>query len=299
MNDDAIATLVAANPVPELPAVEPVERLYALGVRAAAPDRRSRARKVRHGRAAALVAVLAVAAATTVGLAVTGGSTSLPGVNIAAAAYAATSPGPSIVEVVFVQRFASGNVPPLTIREWLQTSTGRRRVRNELPGSGHFAEVETAIAPGAVENWDSADRSGNVIHREILQRSAPVQTPAEGIEQFRRLFKEDALRVVGHERRAGRLLWKLEGIIGSAKYSANAPLVPTTATVVLVDPKTYLPVLQRQINLTVPGRRVEGEKLLVGFRRLPVDHQSESLLSLRSQHPNARVLTRTLTASQR
>ncbi len=295
MNHDAFATLVAANPVPELPAVQPVERLYPLVGRAAAPDQHPRARKPRLGRAGALVAVLAVAAATTVGLAVTGGGKSGPGVNIAVAAYAALSPGPGIVEAVFVQRFASEKVPPLTIREWLQASTGRRRVRNALPGSGHFDEVETAIAPGSVENWESADRSGNVIHRDMLKGSAPVQTPAEGIEQFRRLYRENSLRVVGRERHAGRLLWKLEGINGWAKYSANTSRVPTTATVVLVDPKTYLPVLQRQVNLTVPGHRVEGEKLLVGFRRLPVDPQTEALLNLQSQHPDAPVLTRTLT----
>ena len=83
--------------------------------------------------------------------------------------------------------------------------------------------------------------------------AGPDRTPA-GIATYRRLYRDGTIRLVGRERRDGRLLWKLEGDVAFAFHSFHAKPVPIMAVVVLVDPRTYLPVVQRTVSL-LPGHR--------------------------------------------
>ena len=327
--DDTLARLAAANPVPELPAAEPPERLRRL-IEAeghAVSDARRRTPTGRLMRPLAAVGAAVVAA--TVGLVLSNGASS-PSINIAAAAYAATAAGGDVVEARFVERtrLPHGRVVRYDHREWLDVAAETRRDRTILSASltarallnrrdrkAPGTTLELATSPHWLETWSSSEadvvrripsssreREAEVVRR-ILSSSrkrltdAPQpaagagvgQSPA-GIEAFRRLYREQPLKLIGHERWHGRLLWKLEGYVGFARTSAHAKLVPILAEVVLVDPRTYLPVVQRQILLTTRGRHVEGEDELVGYRRLPLGASSEALLKVTSQHPHARVL---------
>jgi hypothetical protein len=307
--DETLALLAAANPVPELPAAEPPERLRRLieaeGHAVSGARRRTPASRLMRPLAASLAALTAA----TIGLVLSNGASS-PGLNIAAAAYAATSSGSGVLEARFVDRtfLAHGRVVASHHREWIDASTGMRRERRTLPAllvrHPLASEYELAQTPNWIETWGSAPGERNVIHRvRYGSRPTPVsdprpapssgaaQTPA-GIETYRRLYRDGAIRLVGRERRDGRLLWKLEGDVGFVRSSFHAKLVPIMAVVVLVDPRTYLPVIQRTVNL-FPGhqRQVQQESELLGYRRLPSGAASEALLKLSSQHPRARVVT--------
>ena len=340
-DNDTLALLAAANPVPELPAAESPERLRRLieaedhtegGARLHTPAgnlieaeghtvggarRRAAARRLMRPLAAVGAAMLAA----TVGLLLSNGASS-PGLNIAAAAYAATSSGSGVLEARFVDRtfLAHGRVVTSHHREWIDATTGMRRERRTLSAliGRHPSEIyELASSPGWIEIWDSAAGEQNVVRRvrysaeqKVVRRvrysaagergGAPrpdgprggtTQTPT-GVATYRRLYRERSIKLVGRERRDGRLLWKLEGDVGFALYSFHAKLVPIMAVVVLVDPRTYLPVVQRTVSL-LPGhrRQVQAESELLGYRRLPGGAASEALLKLSTQHPRARVVS--------
>jgi hypothetical protein len=122
---------------------------------------------------------------------------------------------------------------------------------------------------------------------------SPLQ--AEGIGLYRWLYREHAFKLVGSEQLDGKQLWKLEGNLTVARFSGrkHAKVVPMIGLVVLVDPSTFLPVIQREIRLRVPGHPVTMETQLVSYRRLPADAASEALLQLSPQHPGVPVITTT------
>jgi hypothetical protein len=305
MSNHTIARLAAANPVPDPPPVEPAERLHRLIEAEGHATGGARRRTPAHRRMRPLAAVGAAMLAAAVGLLLSDGASS-PGLNIAAAAYAATSSGGGVLEARFVDRMflAHGRVATSHHREWIDASTGMRRERRTLPAliSRHPHLVyEMASSPGWIEAWSNAAGQANVIYRvryrarpalagapQPVSDSGATQEPA-GIETYRRLYRDGAIKLVGRERRDGRLLWKLEGVVGFARTSARAKLVPLLALVVLVDPRTYLPVVQRAVNLLTGHRRqVQEESELLGYRRLPGGAASEALLKLAAQHPHAR-----------
>jgi hypothetical protein len=264
--------------------------------------------------------VLAVVLASVIGLLLADGSSG-PGVNVAAAAYAATSADGGVVEAQFVEHlFSRGRITAtLHSREWIDTSTGRRRSQRFLPHAvlrhGQPVAFEIATTPGWTELWNGSEEGPEVIRRFRARPLAnknlaggAVQPPAsespaevqlerrqtiEGVTLYRQLYQEGSVKLVGRERLHGRLLWKLEGYTGFAFHSlgAHAKAQPIIAAVVLVDPQTYLPVIERQINLLAPGHPVQVESELLTYRRLPAGAASEALLSLSKQHPGARVLT--------
>lgn len=321
--DDTLALLAAANPVPELPAAEPAERLRKLieaeGHTAGGARRRTPARRLMRPLAAAGAALTAA----TIGLVLSNGASS-PGLNIAAAAYAATSSGSGVLEARFVDRvfLPHGRVTTSHHREWIDASTGMRRERRTLPGlriGGHrgrqLHEVyEMASSPDWIEGWSSAPSERNAIDRikspaghvpTGVPQPAPGSGAPAGIETYRRLYRDGTIRLVGRERRDGRLLWKLEGDVGFSFHSLHVhgkafglhasrrKLVPIMAVVVLVDPRTYLPVVQRTVLLLSGHRRqVQQESELLGYRHLPGGAASEALLKLSAQHPHARVVTK-------
>src|ERR1700729_2337055 len=165
MSVDAMSRLAAANPVLDQPAVESPERLCRLiEDDAATPELGERCnggsptgRGSRNHRRVLVVAPLCLAASVVGGVLSSGSSG--PGVNVAAAAYAATSPQPGIVEAVFVTHIERGIQAGsiLRQREWDDAGRGLRRERVT------FAEVhdgrrethvsESASAPGRRETW--------------------------------------------------------------------------------------------------------------------------------------------------
>jgi hypothetical protein len=296
--DNTLALLAAANPVPELPAAEPPERLRRL-IEAEGQAVGGAQRHTPTGRIVRTMAAAAAMLAATVGLLLSNG-TSSPGLNIAAAAYAATSSGSGVLEARFVDSMflPRGRVVASHHREWIDASTGMRRERRTLSALiGRHPPVvyELASSPDWIETWSSAAGERNLIKRIRYPRAASgggaAQAPA-GIATYRRLYRERSIRLAGHERLDGRLLWKLEGDVAFAFHSFHAKPVPIMAVVVLVAPRTYLPVVQRTVSL-LPGhrRQVQMESDLLGYRRLPGDAVSEALLKLSLQHPRARVVT--------
>jgi len=245
------------------------------------------------------VGALIAAAAITVGLSVSGGSSG-PSLNVAAAAYAATSPGTGIIEAVFVERFYQRSHVRVTMRhrEWIDAVTGRRREQRSLK-NGRLEEL--ASAPGRIEQWISLDaREADVVRRLLTgaRSGSPsfgsLPTQDTGIALYRRLYQQGRMRLIGRERHGGQLLWKLETPpIAVAYLRTNSRPVPLAGLVVLVDPNTFLPVIERQIDLQLPGHPIQKESSLVGYRHLPNSAASEALLDLAALHPSARVITTT------
>lgn len=288
MRENAIARLQAANPISYVPAVEPPERLRRL-IEDQPPRLLDRRRDVPRARALRTLLALAILIG---GLVVAGTIIwrTGPSLNVAAAAYAASSPTSGILEARFIERLFDTPHPIISYRrrEWIEASSGKRREQRTL---ANHVTLEVANSPGWVETWTGSAHSKNAINRMRYRPagSAPSTEHTSGIETYRRLYLEHSIRLVGHERLHGRELWKLESVIGFARYSTHSKLVPMIAEVVLVDPSTYLPVVQRQINLLRPGHPVFAESELVAYRRLPSDPQSQALLELSAQHPGLRV----------
>jgi len=319
MTIDALARLSAANPVSAPPAVESAERLRRLidderpsEVASGQPDRRRRV-----APRVLSVSLLAVGVAAVVALLATGSSG--PGVNIAAGAYAATSPGSGIVEAEFVVRsYHEGRlVATLRQREWVDAATDQRRELVRIDGapagrrtSGAprgvrpvHAVQDRVEAPGLIENWTSGSEA-HMIHRMRtsgdLQISGAIEgirlDGVEGIKLYRRLYREGAMRLVGRERVGGRLLWKLESHLPPALAREIH-----TRLIVLVDPKTFLPVREIEHPVAEVGSSEHGprrwlrlgrvESDLVVYRHIPAGKAATELFDLAAQHPGARVVT--------
>jgi hypothetical protein len=311
MTVDSMSRLAAANPVLDPPAVESPERLRRLIEddapsldgrdefhRSSSANRRSRVRR------RALVAAALCAAASVIGVLLTSGSSG-PGVNVAAASYAATSPRAGIVEAVFVTRIFRGSQAGGTLRqrEWLDSAAGMKREQDSTTGPyGDTREthvLETVSAPGRVELW-SAGREANTVTRlrahgdtrfNMAFGGIPL-TGLEGIKLYRQLYLRGGMALVGRERYQGRLLWKLESRPFTAANNGRKLAVAThTKLIVLVDPKTFLPVNERQVDVALPGHPTLVESNLLSYGRY-VGGQSEGrLFDLAAQHPRARVLT--------
>lgn len=317
MTDDVLRLLADANPVPDTPRVESPESLRRLIEAEGPPPSAARRRPQARRRAAKAIVALAVAgAAVTTGLALSDGSPQR-GLDVAAAAYAAISSGGGVLEAQFLQRDFVPRHRPIVerYREWVDVSAGMRRERRtvRMPGPKGGKEVpvtiEVATSPGWLESWSDApwERRRGVIQRREYpnspssgKRSQGGVSPGEassmaqgGIEAFRRLYLTGSLRLAGHERLRDRLLWKLESVVPlGVGVTDHRGFKQVYVMVVLVDPSTFLPVLERSFNELAPGRRErEPERELLEYRRLPPGSASEALLSLPSQHPGARVVT--------
>jgi hypothetical protein len=319
MSVDAMTRLAAANPVLHPPAVESPERLRCLveGEASAVDlgERRSGSSKTGKGRwlgRRALVAAGVCVAASVVGVVLSSGSSG-PGVNVAAAAYAATSPRAGIVEAVFLARVFRGSEAGGTLRqrEWIDSSKGLRREQDSTTGPyGDRAEthvLESVTAPRRWESW-SAGREGSVVTRVRLPDDVKMNlafdgislTGVEGIGLYRQLYRLGGMKLVGHERHKGRLLWKLESRpiangrrLTAATHTRRVVLTVATHTrlVVLVDPKTFLPVVERQVDIAQAGHPTVVENDLLSYRHYAGGESEGRLFDLALQHPNARVHT--------
>jgi hypothetical protein len=313
MSVDTMTRLAGANPVLDPPAVESPERLRRL-IEDDAPaldlgewlsDRSPKARGSRLRRRALIVVPVCVAA-SVVGVVLSSGSSG-PGVNVAAAAYAATSPHAGIVEAVFLARVFRGSQAGGTLRqrEWSEAKTGRRRMQDSTTGPyGDTREthvLEMVFAPGLWETW-SAGPEANVItrlrgHQDLkidMQFDGIALDGLEGIKLFRQLYRLGGMTLVGRERHIGRLLWKLESrTIGHSYADGRMLAIKATHTklIVLVDPKTFLPVSERQVDVALPGRPTIVESNLVSYRNIEGSEPASKLFDLAAQHPGARVHT--------
>jgi hypothetical protein len=309
MTVDSMARLAAANPVLDPPAVESPERLRCLIEDDAATlelgehrDGSSPTGGGSRSRRRVLVVASLCLAASVVGVVLSSGSSG-PGVNVAAAAYAATSPKPGIVEATFVTRIERGIQAGSTLRwqEWDDAGMGLRRERlTFVEALGQKREThlsESASAPGRRETWSRGRLEVSTIVRRKVPRELTTRMAfggitlegVEGIALYRRLYRDGLMRLVGHERRDSRLLWKLES--RPASYDANGRRVAIhTRLVVLVDPKTFLPIVERLIDVALPGHPTLLESDLLSYRQLPAGAGHSKLFKLTAQHPNARVL---------
>lgn len=318
MTPDIIDALAALNPAPTPPEVESVERVLATIHEAPRAASWAERRRWLTRRQSIVGGSSILLAACAVGLVLAGGSSG-PGVNVAAAAYAATSTGSGIVEAEFVEHLFSAGRPTVKFhdREWIDTTTESRREQRLLPTAirhhGQPVTFETASTPGWVEVWNGAGTS-NAIYRfrdrpnalgippSSPETKSPATTPQlllaqrqaiEGVTLYRRLYQQRSVKLVGRVRLYGRILWKLEGDNGWAFHSlrTHGKFEPISRIIVFVDPRTYLPVIERQINLIVPGHPVQAETQLLSYRRLPATTATEALLKLSTQHPNAQLVT--------
>ncbi len=307
MTVDSMARLAAANPVPEAPAVEPPERLRrliegdmpALDLDDARPGSSPTGRRSRLRHRALLAAPVCLLAGV-VAVLLTSGSSG-PGVNVAAAAYAATSPRSGMVEAVLLTRILRGSQAGGTLRqrEWLDSAKGLRREQNSTAGpygDTHETHVlELVSAPRRWESW-SAGREANVVTRVKVSRAARMNmafggialTGVEGIALFRQFYRRGGMVLVGRERHEGRLLWKLESRLGDA-LGRRLGVATHTRLIVLVDPKTFLPVSERQIDIALPGHPTMVESNLLSYGRYAGTESEGSLFDLAAQHPSARV----------
>ncbi len=308
MSVDAMTRLAAANPVLDPPTVESAERLRCLieddtpmpgiGERL---DTRSPMGKSSRIRRRALVAVPICVAASVAGVVLSSGSSG-PGVNVAAAAYAATSPQQGIVEAVFVMHIERGIQAGsiLRQREWDDAGRGLRRERVKFTeahdGKRQTHVSESASAPGSRETWYRGHLEVSKVPRERAPRDLRLRLAfgevtldgVEGIALYRALYRGGMMKLVGRERRNGLSLWKLEST--PTGYDVNGRSVAiNTRLVVLVAPKTFLPIVERVIDVALPGRPVALESNLLGYRRLPPGEGNDKLFDLTAQHPDAHV----------
>ncbi|MGA9874443.1 MAG: hypothetical protein WBQ21_01390 [Solirubrobacteraceae bacterium] len=328
MNDDPMALLVAANPVPQPPPVDSPEalrrRIEAEAEREQAPgsaERRfvrtgergrvlgGRVRWVRPAFGGLLLAVLVSVA----GVLLSAGSPG-PGLNVLAAVYAATMPKPGIVETVTLTRSYSGAGRERTerLREWSDSGLQFKRGLTTVTGSHIPASnpkiLDVVYTPRVWEAWSNTRGSSllpwngshqpNTVHRIAWYRSfhpdeQRMGFAGEGLvgeawaQRFRSLYRAGQMRVVGHQRRGGRSLWKIEEGAAGAKARARED---GTRYYVLVDPHTFLPVYTRLINLALPGDPAIYETELLGYRTLSAGDASQRVFDLAAQHPSSRVL---------
>jgi hypothetical protein len=227
--------------------------------------------------------------ALAINLTLSGGSSG-PGVNVAAAAYAATSPGNGVIEAEFLIRPSLPGLAqtPIRHREWLDAASGRRR--EQTLGRSGSVESELLTSPGRAEVWESGPTPAGTILRFKDQAPASEPVKPDGLGLYRRLYEGGSVRVVGRETLDGRVLWKLEGIVGFTRRRSRGPLRPVFGEVVLVDPTTYLPVIERQTDLTRPGHPTMLETRLIRYRRVPRGPSGEALAPLSAAHHGARIL---------
>jgi hypothetical protein len=320
MSPDVMSRLAAADPLQTAPAAEPPERLRRLVEQEPAPEpgaARQR-RSVSSGRRTLLAGSLLALMACLAALLFLGGSGGT-GVNVAAAAYSATSPGSGIVEAVFVAHsFDSPEPAVLRQQEWLDGASAQRRELNTLDEAGHppvHQVTDWAFSPHLTEEWTpgSATLGSEVARKDVPpgQRAQVVvrlqhenqtlsqhiafagigMSGVEGIALYRDLYRKGWMRIAGHASKGGRLLWRLESRGGVSRPGSSRTV--HTKLVVLVDPVSFLPVRETLLEIAGPGRpRVLVASDLVRYRRIPATPAALKLFDLAVQHPSARVVIR-------
>ncbi len=300
--DDLLAAILALprDPVARSQRRRPFGASAANGAGSSrAADQRPTQRRLPRGMLAALPPAVAALVAVAVILAGSSGS----GLNVAAAAYAATTPRQGVVEYVSLVHVYRGPHAGSTLRqqEWIEAASARRRELDtitEAHGRARSTRVsDWSFSPPAFERWESEHESNTVIR---VRRAPSPYYPdhpgfdiggitldgVEGIKLYRLLYRDGQVRVVGRERRGGRLLWKLES------HAEQHGIDDHTRLIVLVDPHTFLPVFERQIDITRPGHPAIVESELLSYRTvLATAAGAGSVFDLAAQHPGTHVLS--------
>ncbi len=313
MSKDTMTRLARANPVESPPSVRPFaypdgeahEQRTVLLARPAHP---------RHARRHGALALAAVAGAAAISLVLALGSSRSP-VDVLAAVYAATAPRGGIVESVTIVRDNPGSSHQSTerLREWMQAPAGRLRAVMSMSRSRGDASVDVVYSPRTWEIWRAGATDGSLpfgrVAHDTIQRvqwtgSGPLPQERLGVggglvgeqwaQTFHTLYLKRQFRVAGKVSHRGRSLWKLEETPTHARARARED---QTRYYVLVDPKSFLPVYTRLIDLARPGDPTLSEVELIGLRTLPASPANEKLFDLALQHPGTRVVTKTMPAA--
>jgi hypothetical protein len=274
----AMSRLRAANPVTEAPAVAPASEMLdrVQAERPAAPSRG--AKKPRRFLAGALVAGAVAVGAVLLSLGASG-----PAPNIAAAAFAATSPEAGVLHAVFETRGASGGRAVFRQEQWIDQATGKER---ELVTFGSQT-TERITGSEFAESWSSEAPDTIYTERRPTSKFAfafdgLTLSGLNGVALFRQLYRSGRIKLVGRARHAGQSLWRLESNgLGFGKR--------TRRLVLLLDPHTFLPTVQAIEDISNPKHpRIVSESRLVSYGHLA--GRIARNLDVRARHPNARVL---------
>ncbi len=271
-NSDALDRLRAADPVPEMPPVSPVVEIVCRLPQP--PSDRHRPRR----RAATLLGGAALLAVAISFLVISTGS---PPTNVVSAAYAAVARNDGVVYAVF-DTHAAGSKAAIRQEQWVDAAHHAER---EVVLFGKHVTERVAIGNRG-ESW-SNDAPGRVIVESGTNAHLGIAFGGlslyglGGVELFRQLYRAHRVVLTGHERRSNQTLWRLE-TTGDQFAGTKARLV------VLVSPKSYLPVVQSVEDLSDP----EHAKVLSESRVLRYEHRDGTLLeralNLRLRHPTAR-----------
>jgi hypothetical protein len=316
MKADPLLRLSAADPVKAPPEVESPERLRCLIEQESPVTQGWRGPKARRAAGRRMLIGSLLASGICFALLLIDGGSSSPGVNVGAEAYAAITPQRGIVEAVFVAHsFGPEGSETLRQQEWQDSATRQTRELDTL------SEPDRVPPRTVLTDWSQSPRvseewGGTVPSRSIRRERIPAgarfllvvklqhQTRRlvehiafagigmygiESLDLFRDLYRKGWMRLAGRERRGGRSLWKLESrpIHGLSRATRGA----LTRLVVLVDPASFLPVLERQISYAHPGHpRVVVENELVRYRT--ISSHSAAIFDLAVQHKGAHVVMR-------
>ena len=292
---EAILALQRDHVPPPRPRTKLPGPFAALSARLADP--RSSRPRLRHSLLAGValgVAALAAGAALIL-------SSSGPGLNVAAAAYAATAPRQGVAEYVSLVRIFRGPLAGSTLRqrEWVDAAGARRRELDTITApnarSRSARQIDWSFAPRAFERWESNHAPSVIIrvsHPPVsyypdhpgLEIGAITLDGVEGLKLYRLVYRDGKVRVVGHERRDGQLLWKLES------HPEQHGLDSHTRLIFLVDPHTFLPVFERQVDITRPGHPAIVESHLLSYSATVATTAAGSVFDLAAQHPGTHVV---------
>jgi hypothetical protein len=220
--------------------------------------------------------------------------TSRSRLDVAAAAYAATSPGTGVIESIFETRAqVGGRELVFAQHQWLDASTSQAREQITYSGAGKSQITDRASRPGSQETWSNA-AGENVVRRERVRYTPQASWGFAGLQLegvggvtfFRRLYREGKMHLVGHVHSDGVELWKLES------SSTTVDERPHTRLVALVDPGTFLPSRQTLLDVSDPAHpRTLASSVLVAYRHRPAT-DAASVFDLRAQYPTAQFVTR-------
>jgi hypothetical protein len=314
MKPDPIRRLVAADPVSAPPEIESPERLRCLIEQEGLSPTQGCSREAKRGGAPRRMLLGSLlAAGVCVALLLFDGGSPSPGVNVGAEAYAAITPKSGIVEAVFIAHsFGARGGEILRQQEWQDSATHQIRELDTLqepgldPSRTRTQITDWSFSPRVSEEWGGT-LSSSSIRRERIPAGTRFQLVVrlqhqnrtlikhiafagigmygiESLDLFRQLYRRGWMRLAGHERGHGRSLWRLESRPVGARGTS-------TRLVVLVDPSSFLPVLERQLSLSDPSHpRVLVENELVRYRTIKPG--SPSIFDLAAQHPGAPVVVR-------
>ena len=285
-----LAELAKRNPHPAAPPVPSAADMLAVVEDMEPPSAARRVATVHsraRGVAVVLTAVAAVAGAVWQASVASNGS-----LDVAAAAYAATSPGARVLEASYEARtYASGRRAETLVQTvWLDTANSRARELIELSGADSKQAIDRVSQPGWITTWSSTDPRVMLRERSTLRYDTAaswsvggLQVPGlGGVQLFRALYAAHKLRLAGR-RDSGP--WRLES---EPMKTGGGPVLKLIA---LVDPHSFLPRTQELVHIGPANQEsVLARVRMLTYGTLPSG--SVRMFDLAEQHPKAKVRLR-------